>query len=246
MSKPLIAIVGNQYEFAEEVFHHHPATYVPQFYVDAVVKAGGIPVILPLTDREAVPTYVAAYDGFLLTGGQGVSPFLYGKEPQPLMGETSLRRDRFELDLVRAVQQTDKPLLGICRGEQVLNVGLGGTLHQDISYVPGAHIKHMQVPTRDTQVSHYVTAATDSYLARAFGPKFLVNSLHSQAVAEVAPGMEAIAQASDGIVEAIQSTDARHRLFGVQWHPEMLLDDRDAPEQLAIFARLIQLAEHVE
>lgn len=240
MSKPLIALVANQYEFAEHVFHNHPATYVPQFYLDAVYAAGGTPVVLPLVDRAAVPAYVAQFDGFLLTGGQGASPFLYGEEPQAKMGMTNLKRDYFELDLVHAVAASDKPLLGICRGMQMLNVGLGGTLWQDLAYRKQPVIKHMQSPTADTQPSHYVDLTPNTYLAQALGATHLVNSLHTQALKQVAQPLEVIAQAHDEVIEAVQSKDAPHRLFGVQWHPEMLYTEDQA--QLNIFKHLVDLA----
>ena len=239
--KPLIAIIANQYDFAEKVFHNHPATYVPQFFVDAVYAAGGTPVILPLVAKEAANRYVDQFDGFLLTGGQGASPFLYGEEPQPLMGQTSLRRDEFELDLIQAVRASDKPILGVCRGMQMLNVGLGGTLWQDLRYRQQPVIKHMQVPTPDTQGSHYVELTAGTYLAKALGTTHLVNSLHTQALKDVAAGLTVIAQAHDEVIEAVQSNDARHRIFGVQWHPEMLYANDQA--QLAPFEHLVALAE---
>ncbi len=238
--KPLIAIIANQYDFAEKVFHNHPATYVPQFYIDAVYAAGGTPVILPLVDREDAGKYVEHFDGFLLTGGQGASPFLYGEEPQPLMGQTSLRRDEFELDIIQAVRATEKPILGVCRGMQMLNVGLGGTLWQDLAYRKEPVIKHMQVPTPDTQASHYVDLTEGTYLSAALGKTHLVNSLHSQALKDVAAGFTVIARAHDDVVEAVQSNDPRHRIFGVQWHPEMLYTEDQA--QLAPFKHLVALA----
>lgn len=241
MSKPNIAIVANQYVYAEEVFHHHPATYVPQFYVDAITAAGAIPVILPLTARDEIEKYAETFDGFLFTGGQSVAPFLYGHEPKPLVGQTLLIRDQFEISLAKAVwTHTQKPILGVCRGEQILNVALGGTLNQNLEYRKRPHIKHMQVPSPDTEVTHFVQTTKESYLSATLGDKFLVNSLHSQSIETLAPDFELLAQASDEVIEAVQSTDAGHRFFGVQWHPEMLL--KENPEQLIVFKHLVDLA----
>ncbi|MCD2257415.1 gamma-glutamyl-gamma-aminobutyrate hydrolase family protein [Agrilactobacillus fermenti] len=221
--KPKIAIIANQYEFAEKVFHNHPASYVPQFYIDVINQVGGLPYLLPLTNPDDVADYVPSFDGFLLTGGQGVSPFLYGEAPLPKMGMTSLKRDTFEINLIQAVQLTNKPLLGICRGFQVLNVALGGTLYQDLSYREAPTLKHMQIPTDDTQPSHYVLQDKPSFLKHVFGDKVLVNSLHSQGIKQLAANLEAISVSTDGVIEGFQSLDAQHQFFGVEWHPEMLL-----------------------
>lgn len=239
--KPLIAIVANQYEYAEEVFHHHPASYVPQFFLTAINAAGGVPVILPLVDRSAISRYVSLYDGFLLTGGQGVSSFLYGEEPLPKLGTTFLQRDLFEIALVKAVAQTHKPLLGVCRGLQVLNVALGGTLYQDLAYREKPSLKHMQIPTADTQPTHHIVLAPDTVLAQTFGESALVNSLHKQAIKQVAPGLEVIAHSSDQVIEALQISTTDHQFMGVQWHPEMLLE-YDA-RQLIVFQDLVKKAK---
>lgn len=234
--KPIIAIIANEYQYAEKVFHNHPASYVPQFFLTAVKAAGGIPLIVPLVDRTAISRYLTLADGFVLTGGQGVSPFLYGEEPQPKLGTTLLQRDLFEIDLVKAVATTHKPLLGVCRGMQVLNVALGGTLYQNLAYRDQPHLKHMQIPSPDTQPTHAVQLAPHTILAQSFGESVLVNSLHQQAIKQPASGLEVIGQSSDHVIEAVQST-ATSQFLGVQWHPEMLLDYD--PRQLAIFKDLI-------
>ncbi|MFC6171236.1 gamma-glutamyl-gamma-aminobutyrate hydrolase family protein [Loigolactobacillus jiayinensis] len=238
--KPLIAIVANEYQFAENVFHNHPASYVPQFFLTAIEIAGGVPLILPLVDRTAISRYIFLADGFVLTGGQGVSPFLYGEEPQPKLGMTLLQRDLFEIDLVKAVAETQKPLLGICRGMQVLNVALGGTLYQNLAYRNQPSLKHMQIPSPDTQPTHTVQLAPKTFLAKAFGKSVLVNSLHQQAVKQIAPSLRTIAQSSDHVIEAVDSTTTQ-QFSGVQWHPEMLLDYDQ--RQIAIFKDLISKAQ---
>lgn len=241
MTKPLIAIVANQCELAVgPVFHDHPLTYVPQFYIDAVQQAGGVPVVLPLTAPDAIAQYITAFDGFLLTGGQGVSPFLYGEEPLPKLGMTLLQRDQFEIALVKAVVAAGKPLLGVCRGMQVLNVALGGTLWQNLIYRQRPALKHLQAPTPDTQPSHRIDIQGANYLSQAFGKTCLVNSLHQQALKAIALPLEILATSADGVVEAVQSKRPEQHLYGVQWHPEMLMK-QDA-RQLAIFEQLIQVS----
>lgn len=241
MTKPLIAIVANQCELAVgPIFHDHPLTYVPQFYIDAVQQAGGVPVVLPLTATDAIAQYITTFDGFLLTGGQGVSPYLYGEEPLPKLGMTLLQRDQFELALVKAVVAADKPLLGICRGMQVLNVALGGTLWQNLIYRPQPVLKHLQAPTPDTQPSHQVRIQGDNYLSHAFGHELYVNSLHQQALKAIALPLEVLGTSTDGVVEAVQSKCSEQHLYGVQWHPEMLL--KQDPRQLKIFQQLIDVS----
>ncbi|MFC6171899.1 gamma-glutamyl-gamma-aminobutyrate hydrolase family protein [Loigolactobacillus jiayinensis] len=237
MTKPIIAIVANQYEFAENVFHHHPASYVPQFFLTAIKAAGGLPLVEP----AAIDRYVVLADGFLLTGGQGVTPILYGEEPQPKLGMTLLVRDQFEISLVQAVAKTQKPLLGVCRGMQVLNVALGGSLYQNLSYRTEPSLKHMQIPTADTQPTHTVNLAPGTLLADTFGDSVLVNSLHQQAIKQIANPLEVVARASDGVIEAVQSiAGVTPQMRGVQWHPEMLLNYE--PRQLVVFQDLVNQA----
>ncbi|MCD2255529.1 gamma-glutamyl-gamma-aminobutyrate hydrolase family protein [Agrilactobacillus fermenti] len=240
--KPRIAIVVSQYEYSETVFHHHSASFVPQFYLNAIAAVGGLPVLLPLTNLADVRDYVSLFDGFLLVGGQDVSPNLYGEEPLPKISQTDLNRDKFEMSLVQMVRHTNKPLLGVCRGLQVLNVAFGGTLYQDLSYRKHVTYKHVQEPTDDRLPTHYVYQTKASFLSQIFGEKVFVNSLHHQAIKALGDDLVTLSRSSDDLIEGIQSRN--HQFFAVQWHPEMLIDyDR---RNLAIFGRLIERANQLK
>ncbi len=194
--------------------------HVPEPYVRRVEEAGGLVWILPTTDPARAPVYLEALDGLVLIGGDDVDPSLYGAMPHPELGPVDRARDDFEVALVRAGASGRLPSLGICRGLQVMNVALGGTLHQHVpTDVPGAltHGGHMDE-------AHRVTVVPGTRLERILGSSAVaVNSHHHQAVERSAPAFPATAHTSDGVVEAAELE--RHPFFlGVQWHPERLPD----------------------
>jgi putative glutamine amidotransferase len=209
---------------------------LPQDYVCAVTKAGGQVVILPASDGESAARLAGVLDGILLSGGADLDPSYFGEEPHPHLGHIDPERDEFELALVRAAIEAGTPLLAICRGIQVLNVAMGGTLYQDIqSQVKGA-IKHRQDAPR-YHASHKVVVERHSKLAGMVGAgDVAVNSFHHQAIRNVAPGFFVSARSTDGVIEAIESA---HDLFvvGVQWHPECMTDSY--PAMLEIFAAFV-------
>ncbi len=197
-------------------------------YVTSLENAGLVPLVVPpLRNDVAARAIVSRVDGILLTGGEDVEPTLYGQERNENSGQANEPRDRTEIALIRAARELRKPILAICRGPQVLNVALGGTLIQDIpSQVPGA-LEHNSPGNRAGRV-HEVIIDKDSMIAAAIGAThIMVNSLHHQSVLDVAPGMKVTARSTDGIVEGIESTDEGWWAMGVQWHPEEM---NDSPE----------------
>jgi putative glutamine amidotransferase len=214
-------------------------------YYQAAADAGGAPVMVPLFDDD-LPTLRALYDrldGILLAGGVDMDPCTFGDIPHPKLGRTDSARDAVELALTRWAVEDQKPILGLCRGLQVLNVALGGTLFQDIeAQVPGA-LKHDYFPTAGFErdhPAHQVAIADGSRLAEAFQvPTVTVNSMHHQAVRDVAPALHVSARAPDGLIEAVESgTD--HFLVGVQWHPEMF--EQSDPRTRRLFRDFIAAA----
>lgn len=192
-------------------------------YFEGVAEAGGIPVMLPLTnDRTDLDQALSACDGLLITGGQDVSPAVYGeKNPAAvaLVGETCPERDRMEAALLPLTIERDLPVLGICRGIQVINALLGGTLWQDLPAQRPSGVEHHGAPPYDVPV-HTVEVAAGTPLAEAIGSgEHAVNSYHHQAVRELAPGLEVMAVSPDGLVEALWRP-ASAFLWAVQWHPE--------------------------
>lgn len=205
-------------------------------YVDAVTRAGGIPVVAPPTSVDDAAAVLDAADALMLTGGEDVDPARYGAAPHPALGRVTPARDAWELALVNVARQRGLPTLAVCRGIQVLNVALGGTLLQDIpSEHPGA-IPHDQAAPR-TERTHAVTFAAGSRLAGIFGPSGSVNSMHHQAVARPATGLAVTAVAPDGIVEGVEWTGERWWAVGIQWHPEEL----EGSDQ-GLFAALVEAA----
>jgi putative glutamine amidotransferase len=201
-------------------------------YVKAVRKAGGIAVLLPMGDASDAEAAVAAVDGVLVTGGADVNPERYGADSvAPETNAADPARDAFECALVNVAVRDDVPLLCICRGIQVMNVALGGTLHQHYD-------AHSDIERYNEDV-HDVRIEAGSVLAKALGTTQVgVNSLHHQAVAEVAPSLRAVAVTDDGVVEAVEA-DGCAFAVGVQWHPEFL---RHRPEHLALFEALVHAA----
>lgn len=189
-------------------------------YVQAVIEAGGIPLLLAMGVRNEVSLLTKKLDGLLLSGGYDINPLKYGEEPHKELGEVSPGRDDHEFELVQEFLRVDKPILGICRGHQVLNVIQGGTMYQDIhTEHDTAILQHIQRSRRD-HTSHNVHLVKDSKLSKIMDSNsILVNSLHHQAVKEVGSSLIVTGTASDGIIEAIESEEHSF-VIGVQWHPE--------------------------
>ena len=197
-------------------------------YVTALESAGIVPLVVPpLSRNDAVGAILSRVDGLLLTGGDDVEPSLYGQPRSSRCGPSNEARDHTEIALVRAAREMRLPVLAICRGPQLLNVALGGTLIQDIpSEVPNA-LGHEAREDRSARV-HQVSIESGSRIAEAVGEtEITVNSLHHQSVREVASGLKVTATAPDGIIEGLESDSDDWWAIAVQWHPEEM---NDSPE----------------
>lgn len=231
MSAPLIGLPGRR-KLGHEISGISPVladTDVDVYLADygrGVIEAGGIPVNLPLdVDVEAA---VARLDGVLLTGGADIDPGRYDAEPHPDLGRVEPERDEHEFALYRRARDAGLPVLGICRGIQLINVAEGGTLHQ---HVPD----HSRLDTPLHEGTHDVTFAEGSLLATLYGAGFSTNSRHHQAVDDVGGGLRVTATASDGGVEGLEGDDD---IVAVQWHPETLTSRGTDP----IFGWLVETA----
>ena len=215
--------------------------YVNASYVTAVQRAGGIPVLLPpQLDERARQALWSRLGGIILTGGGDVDPRRFGETPHATVAEVSQARDGLELDLVAAALDRHVPLFAICRGIQVLNVALGGTLYQDIPSEPGSPIDHSQQAPRD-QPTHRVSVSGETQLAEILGALDVeVNSFHHQAIRKVGRGLREVAWAPDGLIEGVELPGAEGFVLGVQWHPEDLVD-RD-PAARRLFEALVRAA----
>ncbi|HNY84143.1 MAG TPA: gamma-glutamyl-gamma-aminobutyrate hydrolase family protein [Anaerolineaceae bacterium] len=237
MRKPLIAISAAHQSRKGRV----PDYEANETYIKAVLSAGGLPVVLPTNIPEADwLQLIDAFGGFLYCGGGDVNPERYGAQLPPNSYGIHAERDHFELGMLRLILEADKPLLCICRGLQVLNVGLGGTLIGDIAAELPEADRHDWYPSfaRDKLV-HTVTIKPGSKLERITGRGSLrTNSLHHQAVKKVGDGLVVTARAADGVIEAAELPDKRF-VMGVQWHPEHLQDD---PAMRSLFENFIKAA----
>ncbi len=205
-------------------------------YFEALERAGALPLMLPLTENAAdIGQLVALCDGILFTGGPDVAPALYGEEKLPACGLVLPRRDMMELDLFRTALAADKPIFGICRGIQLMNVALGGSLYQDLPSQHPSPLVHEQKPPYD-QPSHPVTVLPGSPLAALLGKgEIEVTSRHHQAVKTLAPPLQAMATSPDGLVEAVWMPGKRF-VWAVQWHPEhSIRTSEDSPKLFAAF-----------
>ena len=206
-------------------------------YPAALEEAGALPVLLPLTDDgEVLDQLSGRLDGLLLSGGHDVDPALYGQELLPCCGPLSPAKDRAELALLERFLRLDKPVLALCRGMQLLNVHLGGTLYQDLDTQFPTRVTHRQQPPYDLPV-HAVSVRPGGLLYRIVGREQLaVNSYHHQAVRDTASPLSVQARAPDGIVEAVALPGARF-VLGVQWHPEAM--PREDESAAAIFSAFL-------
>ena len=231
---PLIGITGN---FGDK------GCELAEGYYLSVLKAGGTPVVIPPhNDKEALVMLLDTLDGIILSGGGDINPLLLGEEPLPQLHSVCPQRDEQELFLAREAFHRQIPMLGICRGIQVMAASLGGKVYQDI-YVQGkdATIKHSQDMPRH-YASHTIKFEEESLLHSIFGNKqtLAVNSFHHQAVSEPGPHLKVSATSPDGIIEAVESTEHK-ALLGVQWHPECFILNNDE-SMMSVFRWLVSEA----
>ncbi len=222
------------------MFPGYKRSYVNDDYILSVIKNGGIPLIIPFTeDLEVVKEQISNVDGLILSGGHDVDPAFYGEEPSQKLGEIFPERDIFDFELIKCAKEKNIPILGICRGYQIINVYHGGSLYQDLSYNKDCYVKHWQAHSPKL-VTHSVELDKDSILYKLFNENEIrVNSFHHQIIKDVGKGFKVTATAKDGVIEAIESTEYKY-LVGVQWHPEMLHSSVDKMNN--IFKSLIEEA----
>jgi putative glutamine amidotransferase len=227
-SEPVVGICAVR-ERARWSFWDQPADLVANSYVASVQRTGAIAILLPV-DTRAPLELLERIDALLLIGGSDVDPALYGAQPEAGLEATYPERDEFEIALLRGALERELPVLGICRGLHLINVGLGGTLHQDVVDEHGHH-PHRKAHGSFEGTEHRVALTPGSLVAEAAGEEIhVVRCHHHQAVAEIGDGLVVTGRSADDVIEALEAADGRW-LLGVQWHPE-------ADERSRLFAAL--------
>lgn len=241
MSPPRIGVTGNT-----RVFSGADRSGVNAAYVRAMIRSGAIPLILPPLLGEAHHGPILdVLDGLVLTGGEDVDPAHYGHAPHPALGDVDPQRDAFEIGIFLEARARRMPVLAICRGIQLVNVALGGTLWQDIPTEKPDALEHRAPTSRDVR-SHLVEITPDSRLAMALGTtRCEVNSFHHQSIRDVAPGLLITATAPDGEIEGVESTPEDPWLLAVQWHPEEFHHHDAAPDH-GLFNALVAEARAMQ
>ena len=203
--------------------------HTPALYVDAVVRAGGVPMMLSGQCPDCAERWLDVVDGVVLIGGGDINPAEFGSAGHETIYNLSAERDAMELALMRALLTHPKPVLAICRGMQILNTVLGGTLHVHLPDVVGESVLH-RAPPRDP-ISHGIQVAADSELAKVIGQQVHTASWHHQAIDQLGQGLKAVAWAPDGVIEAVE-LEGRQDLLAVQWHPEITAAEDDGQQHM--------------
>lgn len=244
--RPMIGISTSLTSDNCGAFALYPRIYVNKDYVDAVIKNGGIPLIIPMTaDKETIIEQMSMVDGLILSGGHDVFPHNYGEEPKQNLGEVLPIRDKYDFMLLSEAKKRKIPILGICRGCQIINVFEGGSLYQDLSYIKSEVeiIKHSQDHSPEMK-THTAIVEKGTKIYEIFGEnEIMINSFHHQALKDIAKEYKVTVRAKDGVVEAIENMNYPF-LVGVQWHPEMLHKHHDDANR--IFKALIDEARKVK
>lgn len=232
MRKPIIGLTPS-------VDEEKKMQVVQPGYLESLDKAGAIGLMLPLTDRdEDIARYVELCDGFLFVGGPDIEPWRYGQELLDVCGPQNVARDVIEIKLLQAALAANKPILGVCRGIQLLNVVLGGTLYQDLPSQYSDKTPHRMDPPYNRSI-HGIRVVEGTPLANL--PAITgANSRHHQAILDLAPGLEVMAYSEDDIIEAVRMPDKKF-VWAVQWHPEAYWEEECG--HLALFRELVKAAE---
>ena len=244
-TRPLIGITTQTLQAIDGIPEGLPQSVVMnQRYYHAVTSAGAAPVLIPLLDhQDTLRVVYDRVDGVMIPGGVDIDPSMFGEPPHERLGRVDPARDRVEIQLVKWAIEEGKPVLGLCRGLQVINVALGGTLYQDLDAEFPNAIKHDYYPTfgfARNHIAHDVTVARGSRLRHALvSDRVPVNSMHHQGIKALAPGLTPVATAPDGLIEAAESPNGSF-VVGVQWHPEAF--DASDPHTAPLFRHFVDAA----
>ena len=243
-SEPVIGFTGMRFNETDYTKINN-YDLVKILYTDAIEKAGGVPLALPVLTNfsvERIKRQVELIDALIIQGGYDVTPSLYGEDPSPYIDITNYPTDIFLVEAVKQATARNIPILGICRGMQLVNVAFGGTLYQDLSYLGLPSRKHYQTDS-GCNWNHTIKVNKGTYLAELFpnNETMWVNSFHHQAVKKIAQGFVVDAMSEDGVVESMHKTDSSQWVFATQFHPEMHVECNDV--FLPIFKEVVKQAK---
>ncbi|MEN8076631.1 gamma-glutamyl-gamma-aminobutyrate hydrolase family protein [Clostridioides difficile] len=221
MIKPIIAIAGSLYTETSMPFLGDNFDYNNNNYSKCISQANGVPIYLPVIENiDIIEKQLSICDGLLLPGGNDINPLLYNELPRPKLGKCNDLIDWYQITLTNKALEKNIPILGICRGAQVINVACGGTIYQDISYASNYALLHIQ-NSHLSENCHPIYIHDNTTINTILGNKYIVNSGHHQCINELAPNLKVSSISPDGVIESIEMTN-RPFVIGVQWHPEML------------------------
>lgn len=240
--KPLIGITSNYSDDPNFMAKNgvgaekQDFSYVATDYSEAVIKAGGVPVLIPMTkNKEALDEIIENIDGIIIAGGNDIDTLLYNERPLGKLGKIYPQRDELDIYLIKKAIEKNVAILGICRGIQIINVAFGGSLIQDIPSEK-IYLSHDILTNERYRPAHYIKIEKGSILSTVYGKETMVNSYHHQSVKTLGDGLKAVAWSEDGICEAIELEDDDKFLLAVQWHPEMMaLEDEKSIELFKLF-----------
>lgn len=235
LKKPIIGIAALiEHNPRNTVFKSHPRHFCNNAFVSKITNSGGIPLIIPFVNaenNELITQIINSIDGLMLPGGNDIDPSLYAETKKKECGCCNLAMDLFHLKLIKEAVKQNKPVIGICRGNQLINVALGGSLIQDIGYLKN-NINHMDSKNYE-KTTHDIVLNDNTKLIDILGVKQLsINSIHHQVVKQVAPSMKISALCNDGFIEAIESVDDDKFIVGIQWHPETMITNKEIMDRL--------------
>lgn len=246
MKKPIIGVLGSLNKEVMPSYEVLTRICCSIDYFQAIEKAGGIPIMLPITDKENIESQISLCDGFVFPGGMDINPLIYEEEPHPKLGINSLELDKYQYEFIkRVIFHTKKSFFAICRGYQMLNIVLGGNLYQDISEIEKEDGKiinqHIQLG-HSSQGSHSIIVEKGNPLYDLVGEKYTVNSYHHQSIKKLGKDLKIIAKSKDNVIEAIEYIDDKRSFaIGVQWHPEHMAHQDD--KAVTLFKKLIEAAK---
>ncbi|SFL58454.1 putative glutamine amidotransferase [Gracilibacillus orientalis] len=226
--RPVIGITSSM------VIHNNIPSYnLHEKHIQSVIQAGGVPIIIPTGPEAMAEVWVSSCNGIILSSGEDIDPHSFGANPSPKIQNTNKKRDVTEIELVKYAQLQSKPILGLCRGVTMLNVALGGTVIQDIETSNPNAINHNQQAGRP-EPTHYIQIDETSRLYQILDSlNIQVNSIHHQAINQLASNLKQVAVAPDGTIEAVEGVDKKSSMImGVQWHPEEMASEDPTMQRL--------------